>query len=276
MMFSHPKAAPFMSNSGGGGHEKHDHEILFYKLPDLTNPIARCGSDVWEQDKKTHPEPQPWFHPFTRDMLQVAQIVEIKHFPRNIVQGNMRVIIVIAFGRRAHSATANSQALKVWSMLKVIELWLPTFPMSVLSQKTSNQYSNFCPEIKQVRDCVRISPSDVVNYESLEPRQNQITMHGRIVKLYSVQEPSRHPNTVLGRAQESVHMDVDTGTVDCIAIFGIQDSDIASAMVIKKVLFRDRDENSSFAKRAYSNLAFSQGVRRMTLFPERSGELTLR
>ncbi|KAF9118200.1 hypothetical protein BGW39_001385 [Mortierella sp. 14UC] len=272
-MISRPKSAPSMSNSSGPF--SHDHEILFYCPPDWTNPIARCGSDVWEKDKKTHPEPQPWFHPFTRDMLQVAQIVDIKHYPRIMEKGKIRVIIVIAFGQRAHptinTPTANSQSLKVWSMLKVIELWVPADPIAILSQKTSNQYSTFSVEIEQVRDCVRINPSDVINYESIEPRQKQIRMNGGIVKLYSAQELSRHSKTAIGRAQESVHMDVDTKTVDCIAIFGTQKSDTASAMIIKKVLFRDGDENSSLAKKTYSNKALSQEVSRMTLFPDRSG-----
>ncbi|KAK3843755.1 MAG: hypothetical protein J3R72DRAFT_100954 [Linnemannia gamsii] len=40
-----------------------------------------------------------------------------------------------------------------------------------------------------LRSCVRINPDDVVNLESLEPCQNQTTMHGCIIKLYSTDRP---------------------------------------------------------------------------------------
>ncbi|KAG0258482.1 hypothetical protein BGZ95_004942 [Linnemannia exigua] len=265
-----PKSAP--SKSNGDDSCPHDQEIMFFSHHDMTNPIARCGSDVWEKDNKTFPQPQPWFHPFTRDMLQVAQVVEIKHYPRDVIKGNMRVIIVIAFGRRAHPPVNNptgAHILGVWLMLKVIELRVPMNPLAILPRDTLSQYSTSCVEIKQIRDCVRINPDDVVNYESIEPRQNQITMHGRVVKLYSA---LRHLGTRIGRGQESIHMDVDTSrTVDCIAIFGTQDTDTASAMVIRKVLFRDGDQYSNLDKKTYSNRALSQGVSRMTLFPDRSG-----
>ncbi|KAF9125777.1 hypothetical protein BGX30_000313 [Mortierella sp. GBA39] len=66
-------------------------------------------------------------------------------------------------------------------------------------------------------------------------------------------------------------MDIDTGRmVDCIAIFGTQNSETASAMVIKKVLFCDGDE-SDYGRRTYSNKAVSRGVSCMTLFPDHSG-----
>ncbi|KAG0373285.1 hypothetical protein BGX24_011899 [Mortierella sp. AD032] len=270
LMVIRPKSAPSKSNNGDPC--PHDHEIRLYSQYDMTNPIARCGSDVWEKDNKTFPFPQPWFHPFTRDMLQVAQVVEIKHYPRDVIKGNMRVVIVIAFGRRAHPPVNNptdSPILGVWLMLKVIELRVPMNPLATLSRDTSNQYSTSRVEIKQIRDCVRINPDDVVNYESIEPRQNQITMHGRAVKLYSA---LRHFETRTGRGQESIRMDVDTNRmVDCIAIFGTQDTDAASAMVIRKVLFRDGDQFSNLDKKSYSNRALSQGVSRMTLFPDRSG-----
>ncbi|KAF9119219.1 hypothetical protein BGX30_004010, partial [Mortierella sp. GBA39] len=120
-MITRPKSVP--SRSNGGDPRPHDHEILLYNLPDLTDPIARCGSDVWEKDKTTGSQAQPWYHPFTHDMMQVAQVVEIKHYPEDTV-GGMRVVVVIAFGQRARPWVNNatdSHILGVWLMLKVIE-----------------------------------------------------------------------------------------------------------------------------------------------------------
>ncbi|KAF9100799.1 hypothetical protein BGX29_006247 [Mortierella sp. GBA35] len=272
-MLTRPQSVP--SNPNGGDPRPHDHEILFYSLPDLTNPIARCGSDVWEKDKKTSPRPQPWYHPFTRDMMQVAQVVEIKHFPKDIVDNKMRVIVVIAFGQRARplvNSVTDSHILGVWLMLKVIELRVPAEPQAVLSTSLMNHF-RASPEVKAMspKAAVRINPDDVVNYESLEPRQHQITMHGRIVKLYTADEPSKLFDATTGGAQDSTSMDVSRSKVDCIAIFGTQNSDVASAMVIKKVLFRDGEQFEDLGKRTYSNKAVSRGVSCMTLFPDHSG-----
>ncbi|KAG0285564.1 hypothetical protein BGZ96_010197 [Linnemannia gamsii] len=276
-MITRPKSVP--SKISGGDPRPHDHEILFYNLPDLTNPIARCGSDVWEKDKKggsqAGPQAQPWYHPFTRDMMQVAQVVEIKHYPDDI-DGGMRVVVVIAFGQRARPWVNNatdSHILGVWLMLKVIEIRVPVTHMTPLSNWMMNHFR--APpglEPKMVRECIRIDPLRVVRYESLEPRQHQITMHGRIVKLYSAYEPLPSQAGTTGGIQELAPMDVDPPRrkVDCIAIFGTQNSDVASAMVIKKVLFND-DDKSDLGRRTYSNKAVSRGVSCMTLFPDHSG-----
>jgi hypothetical protein len=272
-MITRPKPVP--SRNNGGDPRPHDHEILFYNLPDLTNPIARCGSDVWEKDKNGGPQAQPWYHPFTRDMMQVAQVVEIKHYPDD-TDGGMRVVIVIAFGQRARPWVNNatdSHILGVWLMLKVVEIRVPVIPMTLLSNRMMNHFrASPSLEPKTVRECVRIDPLSVVKYESLEPRQHQITMHGRIVKLYSAPEPLPLSAATIGDIDELSPMDVDRPRrkVDCIAIFGTQNSDVASAMVIKKVLFND-DDKSDLGRRTYSNKAVSRGVSCMTLFPDHSG-----
>ncbi|KAG0046382.1 hypothetical protein BGZ90_008196, partial [Linnemannia elongata] len=80
--------APGASWSIGGDPRPHDHKILFNNLADLTNPIARCGSDIWEKNKKTATQAQPWYHPFTRDRMQVAQVGEIKHYPEDSFKDN--------------------------------------------------------------------------------------------------------------------------------------------------------------------------------------------
>ncbi|KAF9113894.1 hypothetical protein BGX30_006783, partial [Mortierella sp. GBA39] len=263
-----------LSQSNDSGPSPHDHEILFYNLPDLTNPIARCGSDVWEKDRKTGTQAQPWHHPFTRDMMQVAQVVEIKHYPEDTV-GGMRVVVVIAFGQRARPWVNNatdSHILGVWLMLKVIEVRVPAIPMTRLSNWMMNHFRPSSGlEPKMARECFRINPDTIVKHESLEPHQHQIRMQGRIVKLYSAPEPLPLPTATTGGGQPSTTMDMDTGRmVDCIAIFGTQNSEIASAMVIKKVLFCD-DDASDLGRKTYSNKAVSRGVSCMALFPDNSG-----
>ncbi|KAG0059738.1 hypothetical protein BGZ90_004345 [Linnemannia elongata] len=271
-MITRPKSVP--SKSNGDDPRPHDHEILFYNLPDLTNPIARCGSDVWEKDKKTGTQGLPWYHPFTRDMIQVAQVVEIKHYPEDTL-GGMRVVFVIAFGQRVRPLTnsvADSHILGVWLMLKVIEVRVPVTSLTRLSNRMMNHFqASPSLESKVDRKCVRINPDSVVKYESMEPRCNHIKMHGRFVKLYSALEPRPLSTATSGGGQPSTPINLDTGRkVDCIAIFGTQNSDVASAMLIKKVLFCD-DDASDLGRKTYTNKAVSRGVSCMTLFPDHSG-----
>ncbi|KAK3814865.1 MAG: hypothetical protein JOS17DRAFT_423293 [Linnemannia elongata] len=272
-MITRPKSVP--SKNNGGDPRPHDHEILFYNLPDLTNPIARCGSDVWEKDIKTGSQALPWYHPFTHDMMQVAQVVEIKHYPEDTV-GGMRVVVVIAFGQRGRpwvNKDTDSHILGHWLILKIVEVRVPVTPLTRLSDWMMNHF-RASPSLEPMvvaRECFRINPDSVVKYESLDPRQHQITMQGRIVKLYSALEPCPLPTTTPGGGQSPIPMDMDTRRkVDCIAIFGTQNSDTASAMIIKKVLFCD-DDASDLGRKTYSSKAVSREVSCMTLFPDHSG-----
>ncbi|KAF9130988.1 hypothetical protein BGW39_002400 [Mortierella sp. 14UC] len=96
----------------------------------------------------------------------------------------------------------------------------------------------------------------------LELLRISYTCHGRTVKFCSPDEPL--PAT---GGQEPRSTDIDTrGKVDCIAIFGTQNSDTVSAMVIRKVLFGDAERNADLGKKTYSNKAVSRGMSRMTLF----------
>ncbi|KAF9932142.1 hypothetical protein FBU30_008829 [Linnemannia zychae] len=233
------------------GSRPHDHEVLIYNPPDITNPIARCGSDVWEMDNKG----QPWYQPFMRDMLQVAQIVEIKHFPGDVNNDGMRIIIVVAFGQRARPLEGNAadaHILGVWLMLKIIEFRIPIQRTTELTPMLMNHFRTPSNTLSaDTPTCFRVTREHVLRFESIEPRQHQITMNGRFVKIYSAENPE---------------MSSSTKQVDCIVIFGTQHSDHAAAMVIRKVLFYN-----DLGKRTYSNKAVSRGVSCMTLFPDHSG-----
>ncbi|KAF9272687.1 hypothetical protein BGZ88_004499 [Linnemannia elongata] len=271
-MITRPKSVP--SNSNGDDSRPHDHELLFYNLPDLTNPVARCGSDVWEKDQKTNTQAQPWYHPFTCDQVLVVKVVEIKHYPEDTV-GGMRVVFVIAIGERVRpwdESAIDSNICGARLMLKVIEVRVPETPMTRLSRSMMNHFrASPSLEPKVARKCFRINPENVVRYENLEPRQNLITMHGPIVKLYSALEPLPLPMTTTEANHPSKSVDVDTRRkVDCIVIFGMQESVVSSAMVIKKVLFCD-DEASDLGRKTYSNKAVGRRVSCLALFPDHSG-----
>ncbi|KAF8938024.1 hypothetical protein BGZ47_008757 [Haplosporangium gracile] len=104
----------------------------------------------------------------------------------------------------------DSHILGVWLMLKVVEVRVPVTPMACLSNWMINQFrASPSLERKMARECVRINPDSVVKYESLEPRQHLITMHGRIVKLYSAFEPDQPATTTTGGGHSSTPMDMD-------------------------------------------------------------------
>ncbi|KAG0272325.1 hypothetical protein BGZ95_011926 [Linnemannia exigua] len=246
-MITRPKSVP--SKSVGGDPLLHDHEILIYNPVDLTSPIARCGSEIWQKDKKGDPV-QPWYHPFTLDMMQVAQVVKIKHYPKTIEKGNMRVVVCIAFGQRAHPLVNNatdSHILGVWLMIKVIEVWVPAHPWVPLITSMMNDI-RYDPSVDEMtlRSCIRINPDDVINYETLEPRQNQTTVHGRIVKLYSADEPP----PMGGQKMDGM---------EWIALRSLG-SDMVSAIAIEKPISRDGESYADKSKKTYSNKAICRGV----------------
>lgn len=255
----------------------HEHRILFYNLPDLSRPIAVCERHIWEQDYTSNSTKFPWHHPFTRDMMQVAQVVAIKHFPKHVKKGKFRLIIVIAFGQRSRPLlrqTNLSHALSIWLLLKVIELWIPVQPFALVDTALINHFQRTTPlKPHQVKPCHLIDLSDITNVESLEPRQHQITMRGYVVKLFTAegpQPPLKSTSTTFKRQQSTKTIRRrKSNQVDCIAVFGIQYSDIASAMVIKKILFKTGNNNISHS--TYSNKAYSVRVSSLTLFPDNSG-----
>ncbi|KAK3843753.1 MAG: hypothetical protein J3R72DRAFT_419986 [Linnemannia gamsii] len=168
------------------------------------------------------------FHNFA-SFSSLPVLVKIKHHPGAIEKANMRVVIVTAFGQQARppvNSATDSHTLGVWLMLKVIEVWIPAHPWAVLTTSMMKDF-RYGPSIDEMafRSCIRINPDHVVDFESLEPRRNQITMYGRVVKLYSADAPSQPTGD-----QKTDSMKVDSrGKADCIVIFGIQNSDMASA-----------------------------------------------
>ncbi|KAF9121413.1 hypothetical protein BGW39_010561 [Mortierella sp. 14UC] len=80
--------------------------------------------------------------------MQVVQVVEIKHYRETIIMGDMHVL-----------------------MAKVIEVLVPAYPWTVFTMSMMDRFQAE-PSVDDitVRNCVRINPDDVVNYESLGPR----------------------------------------------------------------------------------------------------------
>ncbi|KAF9901975.1 hypothetical protein EC991_005437 [Linnemannia zychae] len=74
-----------LSKSASSGNTRpHEHEILFYNLPDLTTSTVRCGDETKKKDK-TNTASHPCY------MVQLAQAVEIMHYPWTVVLGNMNI-----------------------------------------------------------------------------------------------------------------------------------------------------------------------------------------
>ncbi|KAF9582602.1 hypothetical protein BGW38_010989 [Lunasporangiospora selenospora] len=265
---------------GSAGGAALEHRILLYALPDLTNPIAICKSDLW-----TKPEPvtgRAWFEPFQEAQLQVVHNVELRHYPnstrkRTVVKSRfqsqgeeergkveeemegveeieeMRVVLVLAFGEDAGPLGAEDNdmlILDVWSLIQAIELWIPA---SLLQPKSPESLMDI-QENPHDYDLTQVATLGRV--DRIITSTPQQTLCGRIAKLYSA------PRVVGSTFSDGI--DSSPEMVDCLALFGIQKSDASPAIVIKKILFQRPGENT------WSKRPISRGVSCMTLFPSGS------
>ncbi|KAI1315293.1 hypothetical protein EDD11_001025 [Mortierella claussenii] len=250
----------------GNESSQNDRQLLFYSLPDLTNPIAACGSDFWTADMGFG---QSWHHDLPPQQVVVAQVVDIRHYPETIVNGEMRVVVVVAFGENtrpnAQQGGEDTFVLDIWRLIKVVEIWIPSivatttaYPAATFANKDANPWFSYTPGSSTTPKVVQPRKGRV---ETIYPSRNENVLRGRISKLYTATVP---------KATASVQTqggEVELETLDCIAIFGIQDSESSAAMVIKKVLFLE-DRARSIA--SWSKKQISRGVSCMTLFPYHS------
>ncbi|KAF9381369.1 hypothetical protein BGX21_002117 [Mortierella sp. AD011] len=228
-------------------------QILLYKLPDLTNPIAICASQLWADE--------------TDNGSDVSQLMDIRHYPDTIVDGEMRVVMIIVFGVNARPATQDPndmEILDVWKLVKAVEIWIPVGSAStvsttgLLTRRVSNPWI-FRPAVVPPPSLLQPRKGKV---EKIEPGRGEAELRGRIAKLYRAEIPSEGGQS---SSQENVgEGKVEMEMADCIAVFGIQNSDTSSAIVIKKVLFLDDKArgNSSFSKKQ-----ISRTVSCMAIFP---------
>ncbi|CAO3574534.1 unnamed protein product [Mortierella alpina] len=259
-----------------------DRQILLYSLPDLTHPLAICGREFWTGDRDNGDR---WYAPFEEGLLQVVQVVDIKHYPETVVDNQMRVVIVLAFGENAGPLTQDAnemQILDVWRLVKIIEIWIPTVPAGTSIASTSllasfgiepapsSRPQAGCTAFHSIPSCVRPRMGRV---ETLVTSINDNLMRGRISKLYTAQIQSP---TVQDQGVDEGHdptsqnvrgEELKSETVDCIAIFGIQHTDAAPAIVAKKIIFLD---DKVRADASWSRKPISRGVSCMTLFPYHS------
>ncbi|KAF9287907.1 hypothetical protein BGZ68_001112 [Mortierella alpina] len=272
--------APCPDSSVGEAGDLGDRQILLYNLPDLTHPLAICGREFWTGDRDNGDR---WYAPFEEGLLQVVQVVDIKHYPETVVDNQMRVVVVLAFGENAGPLTQDAnemQILDVWRLVKIIEMWIPTVPTGTSVESTSLLASFGTPgpssrlqagnaAFPSTPSCVRPRMGRV---ETLVTSINDNLMRGRISKLYTanVQSPTVHDQGVEGHDPTSRNVldgDVKSETVDCIAIFGIQLADASPAIVAKKIIFLD---DKVRADASWSRKPISRGVSCMTLFPYHS------
>ncbi|ORZ28210.1 hypothetical protein BCR41DRAFT_391678 [Lobosporangium transversale] len=280
-------ASMLMRPTATGGDCLQDRQILLYQLPDLTNPIAVCGSEYWTGDLD---QGNKWYHDLPRDQVTVCQIMDIRHYPEQIINRKMRVVMIVAFGensqRHPQDTAEESYVLDIWRLLKVIEIWIPAFPRRPNSDSNGafmDKESN--PWFRQTE---QETPARVPSIprkgrvETIFPSRNDNVLRGRIAKLFTAPPtggsssslPSSSPSSSSSTAIATTTAATSSGgsresqeMLDCIAIFGIQDSDTSAAMVIKKVLFLE-DKAKSIA--SWSKKQISRGVSCMTLFPYHS------
>ncbi|KAF9189475.1 hypothetical protein BGZ49_003800, partial [Haplosporangium sp. Z 27] len=243
-------------------------QVLLYKLPDLANPIAICGSDLWADASDNGSD--------------VSHLMDIRHYPDTIVNGEMRVVMIVVFGLNARPATQDEsdlQILDVWKVVKAVEIWLPIDPRFTASITTPPNTSNpwvFESNPTPPQSLLKARKGKI---ERIEPGRGDADLRGRIAKLYraSVPKLSLSKNTMAaptncseGSASTSTSTSTSTREneemvmVDCLALFGIQNSDNSSAIVIKKILFLDDKDigNSSYTKKQ-----ISRTVSCMAVFP---------
>ncbi|KAF9188229.1 hypothetical protein BGZ50_001468 [Haplosporangium sp. Z 11] len=266
-----------------------DRQILLYLLPDLTNPLAKCGSEFWTAPG--HNSSVSWHHPIPAELTQIAQIIDVKHYPISASQPNareMRVVIVMAFGENAAPLTQDGnelQILDIWRLIRVIEVWIPmisfgtqdasqslveSFGLTSSSSVGSGAWVNHTPVT-----CARPRMGRVETI-ILSPN-NENAIRGRMVKLYSAPMPTISSQDEAHRAKEfmqnkaQVAQDMHDATgfnsdvplVDCIAVFGIQNGARETAVVEKKILFL---EDKALARASWSRKPITQGVSCMSLF----------
>ncbi|KAF9347347.1 hypothetical protein BGX26_001159 [Mortierella sp. AD094] len=227
-------------------------QILLYKLPDLTNPVAICGSQLWADE--------------TDNGSDVSQLMDIRHYPDTIVDGEMRVVMIIVFGVNARPATqdqSDMEILDVWKLVKAVEIWLPVGPAStasttgLLAPKVSNPWI-FRPALVVPPSLLQPRKGKV---EKIEPGRGEAELRGRIAKLYRAEIPNEGQSSSQESASEGK---TEMEMADCIAVFGIQNSDTSSAIVIKKVLFLD---DKARGNSSYSKKQISRTVSCMAIFP---------
>ncbi|KAG0362968.1 hypothetical protein BC939DRAFT_68624 [Gamsiella multidivaricata] len=252
-----------------------DRQILLYILPDLTHPIAVCGSEFWTAEREGG---RPWHHPFEAAHMQVAQVMDIRHYPDTIVNGHMRVVMVLAFGENARPVAedqSDTQILDIWLIVRVIEIFVRVpatsgpraSPVALLTSQGPDPWTEPSRHSSPSSDLVPIKG----RVETIEPSQLGMFMRGRIAKLYTATVPMMVQGQGNGSSgsngsNRSNGASVQE-TLDCITLFGIQNSDSSPAVVIKKVLFlADRTRGNS----SWSKKQISRGVSCMTLFPYHS------
>ncbi|KAF9181026.1 hypothetical protein BGZ50_005756 [Haplosporangium sp. Z 11] len=178
-----------------------DHQVVLYSPPDAPTPLATIPSHFW-----SHPDADSHIDPRIASRLSIAQLMEIKISPsQRDPQGSVRVLLILAFGAHNGAVTdtqdANSQVLDVWSLIKVVEIYIDGNISSLSSQTLYTPAPRKC----------RVS--------TLQPSRGNEFLRGRTIKLYNDLNPL-----------------TDTYE-EHIAIFGIRRAEAAQTILVKSPLF---------------------------------------
>ncbi|KAG0325908.1 hypothetical protein BGZ99_010435 [Dissophora globulifera] len=251
-----------------------DRRILLYGLPDLKNPLAICNSDLWT---KPRDDGESWFYPFDNaNYLKVGQVMDIRHYPHDIKDQKLRVVMVLAFGENARPADSTDDdvhVLDIWLIVKIVEILIPitSTGLSPTHAGSPLEFSGGVNSWSLRHTDLDMTPRPMVQpeykrIETIEPSQHNIDLRGRIAKLYVAKAPPKIAQEGTSQGEQDLEPTDDT-EYDCIALFGMQNSEASPALVIKKILFLE-DKEKSYA--SWSKKQISRGVSCLTLFPYQS------
>ncbi|KAF9342701.1 hypothetical protein BGX26_007019, partial [Mortierella sp. AD094] len=131
-----------------------DHQIAVYGQSNHNTPITIIPSSFWahkDADKQLKPE-------LAIGNLGYAQLKDMKHFPAK--DGRIRVVFVVAFGERDQIPTDSDDRdmyiVDVWSLLRIIEVYIPPPTSSSGSPAGSIPIKGRVKTIAPRQDVVRI------------------------------------------------------------------------------------------------------------------------
>ncbi|KAF8923879.1 hypothetical protein BGZ58_002415 [Dissophora ornata] len=254
-------ASMVMRPTTKGGNWLDDYQILIYTLPDLTNPLAILTSDSWT---KKRDDGEVWNYPHQdNSSLSVAQIMDIRHYPTVNENGEMRVVMVVAFGENARPIAPDQEdahVLDVWLIVKIVEIWLPVASNTALTSNSGAQFALLGPNSWPQHSSTSQTPMIQPRYgrvETIEPSQNQNFMRGRIAKLYVAKAPKIAGGAEGSGGSQGGSQGEANEEYDCITLFGMLQSETSPALVIKKILFLE-DKKKELA--SWSKKQISRGV----------------
>ncbi|KAF8978313.1 hypothetical protein BGZ46_006611 [Entomortierella lignicola] len=158
------------------GEGRTNHQITVYALPDHENPITIIPSNFWDHkdaDRQLERE-------LATENLGPAQLMDMKHFPPR--DGKIRVVFVVAFGERnqmpADSDDRDMYIIDVWSLLRIVEVFIPVSNSSIPSRPLKGRVETIAPRSRQEVIRIRIVRMYSAINQTNGEREDRIALFG--------------------------------------------------------------------------------------------------